>query len=255
MVAGIPGRSGRQLTNKKGWSTSGKITANVGGSNSPQGQVSLQANFAEDAFTYVVGFATQNAVGNGVQARALLIISVEGSSISRVVDVDSGASIAIVGQALNAIVYDVSPDFAEIGTQQYDVFIQCSKGVRGGFSNPPRLTSINPANGIPLYTIGATSTVEIKDITTPATALGGIPVGPGAQLAGAVSVNVAISGFPNVVPDDSVQVQMINNANVIMAYDPRDMQWAPIPPGTQYLQISNHNAFSVTATVTYGIDG
>lgn len=255
MVAGIPGRSGRQLTAKKGWSTSGKITANVGGSSLPQGQVSLQANFAEDADAYTIAFATQNAVGNGVQARALLIISVEGSSVSRLVDVDAGASVTIVGQAINAIVYDVSPDFAEIGTQTYDVFIQCSKGTRGTYSNPPRLTSINPANGIPTYDIPGAGSLAIKDISTPASALGGIPVGPGAQSAGIVAVNVAISGFPNVVPDDSVQVQMINNANVIMAYDPRDMQWAPIPPGTQYLEIGNHNAFGVVATITFGVDG
>lgn len=238
--------AGKQLHPKKGWSTSGKITANAGGANGSQGQVSLQANFQHDPDAYTVAFATNNAVGNGVQVRALLIISVEGSSVTRVIDVDAGASITIVGQALNVIAYDASPPFSQIGTITYDVYIQCSKGTRGTFTNPPRLTALNPAaNNMPVFDIpGGGGTIEVP-----------IPTGPSSQLAGAVSVNVAISGFPNVVPDDSVQVQMFNNGNVIMAYDPRDMQWAPLAPGTQFLQLANHNAFGVIATVTFGIDG
>jgi hypothetical protein len=266
--------SSRQTAPKRGWSTSGKITANPvqiaipappatwppvappAGSN----QVALQAEFAEvDA--YSVMFATNNAVGNGVQTRALHVITVEGSSITRVQDVDAGAGITIVGGTINSIAYDVSPDFAEIGTITYDVYIQCSRGTRGSFNNPPRLTSLNPANGIPIYTIPAAGSLAIADISTPAAivlaGLGGIPTGPSGQLAGAICVNVALYGAGNNdVPYGSVQVQMVNNANVIMAYEPRDFQWAPVAPGTQYIQISNKNAgFAVVATITYGVDG
>lgn len=235
---------GNQLHPKKGWSTSGKITCNVGGSNMPQGQVALQCDFQADPDAYTVGFATGNAVGNGVQVRALIVGSVEGSSICRVIDVDAGASLTLVSQAANIIVYDQSPPFSQVGTVTYDVFIQVSKGTRGTFTNPPRLTALNPATGLPAFTIPATGTVNVA-----------VPTGPNGQLAGAVSVNVAISGFPDVVPDDSVQVQMFNSGNFVMAYDPRDMQWAPLAPGTQFLQLANHNAFTVLATCTFGIDG
>ena len=206
-------------------------------------EVSMQAVFDEPG-NYTVQFGLERTNPNPttlflVKAQALVTWSVAGNFVTRRISVGNGISITGQAEGVKVVIKDAS-DPAAVGTSEnYRVSMQVTRGTRGTIQQPPVLDI---------------STTGVTGILAGTTAIFTIP-----QDAGVVNVNVAVAtvaGAP--LADNIVTVNHTGNApgvTLIKSYDPRDIDWAPVLPGTDTIRITNFGLVTVNVKVTFGIDG
>lgn len=228
----------REDTSKKnGWSASGTLTRLE-----TSKSVSLQVVFP-DSGPYTVQFflspqEAQVGSGNPTTCEATLEWSVEGNTIRRVVTVTDGLSISGTGQGVRVVAKDTTTSGGGTTAADYTVVIAVAPGTRPGTQIAPTLLRLAQTVNIP--NAGNVS-VAIPDSV------------------GISAVCVMISSGPAgsaPIPDQSVQAQHSNAAaTTFMTYDPRTFQWVPLTPGATAIRLTNINAFVVTATIIFEIDG
>ena len=66
----------------------------------------------------------------------------------------------------------------------------------------------------------------------------------------------ATVGSTSSPPPVTVTLGYLNPLLVTRFYDPRDFpDWVPVPPGTQFIEITSNVAQNTFWSVTFGIDG
>jgi len=212
-----------------GWSKFGVMV-----NNDKQKTVQLQADFPE-AGTYTVQFLLVQREGTAIRARAIITWSVAGNSQTRIVDVANGVSVSGTAEGVAVRVIDAGYN---PGSDEYNVTVLVSKGVRASNETPPTLTPDDP---FPL--------------SIPAGTIGNIPID---TKAGIKSVMVGIAAALAVpYATGTVHIKFLDTAAAYLAsYYPQDTPtWLPLPPGTRLISIANDSAVTIEATVTFGIDG
>lgn len=258
------------IEKKNGWSATGDIRTPIpvgiaAGPPSPD-VVSLQANFADDPGAYTVQFTVNIPADAGtavrIRARAQIFWSVEGNEITRSMEVVDGGSISGVGQGVRVVVSDISRQVAPGAAPPsvtYSVSITVIKGVRPTSPNPPFLAPIAGDGNL------------VGHLTTAQESIIDVPLGVGVN-----SVAVFPFATDSVDPDASVPVILLDNEvevyqsandstggaptvfDVLRMYDPRDVTWVPLAPGTRSIIIRNKSATAGTIlwySIAFGIDG
>lgn len=242
----------RGIASPRGWQVSGKLTMR-----DTLNRMQMQADFEEPG-SYTVQFGTSpkvvpGAFGRKSMAKAKIIWAVEGGSVTREVSIANGTSISGVAQGVIVSVSDDTrsggPAFPVGFDPTYLVNMQVVKGLRPSIERPPSLmppdTSIGGANN---WAQGAVS----------------LPAGPSATAlqsfdttSGIVSLHVSVSSSAGtLVPMGSVLVEQGTSGGSVLQYDdPRVMDWIPLNPFCDAVQIWNFNAFAVQVSMMYGIDG
>ncbi len=239
----------------RGWSTSGNLTTG----NATQ-QFSLQCDFTKAAgpgsYTVQFGIAQPSRGGGGsglggALAQALIITSVKGNSVQRIVTIGGGTSVSVTGEALKVIVTDVSDAaFYQTGNK-YNVSVQVAPGVRATTETPPTLVA--PKSGT-THDQGP-GFFELPAATT-------LPI-PIPQNAGVVSVKIVVSAnSPNPaspINASSLQANQQNSAAGTNgpSWSPIvDTGWIPIVGGMDTLLFLNPaGGQTLNIGVVYGIDG
>jgi hypothetical protein len=143
---------------KDGWSQSGKLT-----SENPNQPVTMQANFPFSG-VYTVQFSVASPPSGVYRAVALVAWTVEGNTITRLIDIGNGVSISAPAQAVRVIVNDMTTT-ALGGTagETYGVTVSATRGVRAVTGLPLTLRATSPSGDIQAFTIapGATATFTI----------------------------------------------------------------------------------------------
>ena len=181
-----------------------------------------------------------------IVAKALVQWSVEGSTVTRIMNIVDGASITGVAQGVNVFAFDatqeVKVESSPFGVP-YQVTAQVSKGVRATNKQPPILVPGAPS------LIGSV----LIDATDPPVS---VPIPQGA---GVISVYVTVGFSASPEPDsNSIQVQQQFALTLFSTktYDPRDFpDWVPISPGADTIFLVNNSAQEVVFSITFGIDG
>jgi hypothetical protein len=237
---------------KTGWGTSGTLTT---GDTSKF--VSLQANFADaqGAGSYTVEFSRGTNVNadNPIFATAIVQISVEGTTIQRMVSVGDGASLTCVGQSVRIRIIDATFNPPGVGPQvavDYGVSVTIAPGERGSNKQPP------------------TFVLQVADVPLPQDQGGffQIPAGqtrtiPVPQDAGAVSLYVTAwneTTFTNAVGELTIEQSFgpISPGVATKVYDAANYRdWVPLAPGVTFINLVNHSTHDYTGTVTLGIEG
>jgi hypothetical protein len=169
-----------------------------------------------------------------VRSRATITWTVSGNPVSRIVDVGDGVSVSGTAEHVNVEVID---DSVAPGTSAlpYEVTIVAAKGVRATVEQPPTLALI-------------------RDSIAPGTSvLFDIP-----KDAGVISVNVAIApALGGTIAQYQVLVNHFAQGVPLKTYDPRQMDWVPVMPGTTQIRVVADAALAtnVLVQVTFGVDG
>lgn len=216
-----------------GWSASGTLTQG-----NTTKKVTLQVQFprAED---YTVQFKltpSSYSTVKSAEVEAEIVWSVEGNSVTRRVSVTNGLSVTGTGQAVRVTIYDVSSIVDS--TNSYIASVQVAPGARATTENPPQLHE------------------DITYIDGQANASFNVPANAGIS-AVAVLVSQTDPNTYGPISDQAVQVRHIANAGAVNVYDPRQVFWVPITPGTESITIYNYQiaGAEIGAKVIWGIDG
>jgi len=213
------------------WSTSGKLEAFRSNK-----RVSLQAQFAEDdVYTVSYSMVAPTPRNATVKAVALISWSIAGNSFTRKVSIGSGGSISAPASAVSVIATDDSGENQAFAALPYDVSLFVAKGVRADRSVPPTLTA------------GVQPVLANNFINVP------VPQG-----VGVVSVNILVANDTSVpIPDQAIKVFFMDSTanEVLGSYDPRQIEWAPLPPSCDRVVLQNATGIAQDALVTFGIDG
>ncbi len=222
------------LNEKKGWSSSGNLIAGKA-----DGGIGLQAKFEETPGNYTVQFAVTypptDQLGNIIKARAEIVWTVEGNDVRRLVDIANGMSVSGVGQSVKVRMYDATALGGGKQPFPYPVSAQVVRGTRPSVEHPPFLYE----NSL-VVNAGSNAVFAIP------------------QNAGVSSVQVYVKPEPvgvNVPLGQAVLYHVTGANGVINAYDPREVSWVPIAPGSEKIMVQNDSAVSLRFTTVWGIDG
>lgn len=228
---------------KQGWSASGKLL-----SGDRSRKVNLQADFPTPE-SYVVEFYVKarasltapSVYSFPARTKALITWSVEGNSVSRIVDVANGVSVQGVGQAVRVVMYDDSQTGGVIDGE-YEVSMQVAPGSRGTDAIPPTYTSIEtPASGSPQFTVA-----------------------PGAQRLITIPQNAGVKSygvFLGIDPiTDWVVVGQLKDLNILSLQVVQVEQsglFFPLVAGADSIVVSAplSNTGDALTTIVFGIDG
>lgn len=222
------------LNQKKGWSVSGDLIAGKSDAG-----IALQANFENEPGNYTVQFGVTypptDQSGNIITAQAEIVWTVEGNDVRRLVNIANGMSVTGTAQAVKVTMRDSTTLGGGKQPFPYPVSAQVVKGSRPSVEHPPFLY----ANSIVVFN-GSNA-----DFTIP-------------QNAGISSVQVYVKPEPVGIniPLGQLTVYHITGAlGVINGYDPREVSWVPIAPGSEKIRVQNDSAGLVRFSTVWGIDG
>lgn len=232
----------------------------------------LQADFPV-AGPYTVAFNITTPTGlpagkNLFMAEAIVRWKVKGFIVQRRVSIANGVTVSGEGQGVEVIVWDTTPTAAAqpyfagpfVAGTQYVVSAQVTKGTRATKEPQPILTPPPSFNGPGVPTSGTVTSVAPGIFT-----FGGvanetlsvpIPQDAGITAAKVLYVNTAAGN----AADPEVQAGFFNTAGFLTAiwqpYSVQSPQWMPIPPGSNFFQITNGpTGNSGAITLYYAIDG
>lgn len=206
--------------------------------------VILSANFPKSGeYTIEFNLIANPGSNQPIQAVAMVKWSVEGSTVTRLLNIADGASISGVAQGVTVFAYDatVPVNGGEVSPVAYVVTAQVAKGVRGTNKQPPTLIPPNSLAGR-------------VDVEPASTVLVPIPAG-----AGVISVYVTAGFIGSPEPDsNAIFVTQVFGAIPFTAkqYDPRDFpDWVPLAAGVDAIGLRNNSGAEVLFSVQFGIDG
>jgi hypothetical protein len=216
---------------KDGWSQSGTLT---------QGDaiktVSFQANFpVADYYTLQFNVTAPNDPQVPWIPQALIQWSVEGNTVTRIIDIGNGVAISGAAQGVKVIVSDVSTLGIPADARDYGVSIQCTKGSRPSSANGPTLRA---PEGV--QSLAGAGSVKFD-----------IPANSGVK---AAMVFVA----PASNPATPMQALMgIDAVGVVsLKWNPNEnVGWIPVTPGATDIIVENFDAISMDISVVYEIEG
>ena len=222
---------------KDGWSSSGTLV--TGAPNQP---VTMQADFPE-ADVYTVQFAVSPPKAGVYRAVAQISWTVEGNTITRIVDVANGVAISAPSQAVRVIINDATPTAAQgsgnIFNQPYGVTVSATRGTRPVTGQPPTYLAFPVQVAIP-----ATNSLLI----------------PIEQGAGVISIEIAAdSALATASPN--LLIQQENAGGIVLkSYKYADqgvgVGFVPISPLATQVLLTNHDPFNaVNVSATWGIEG
>lgn len=225
--------------NKAGWSATGTL---MPGTTDESEGVGLQVQFADNPGAYTIQFNitqpnTLLQVDEFIRVRALVVWSVEGNSVRRIIDVVNGTSISGTAQAVDVSVYDDS-NIVSTDVVPYTVSVQTAPGTRPSVQQPPN------------YTIGSISMTDTDNQSFD------VPIEVGA-ISASVTVSPNNVGEP-VAENEIIVFQVSESGAILKAYDPRVSQWVPLASGCRRLDIVTNIAAApggVLVQATLGVDG
>lgn len=174
---------------------------------------------------------------------AVVDFFVNGTSVRRMFDCRSGASISGCAEHIEASVEDHSVTSGN--TIPYNVSIIAAAGTRPSQNQPPTFQSFGNGGADTRQTLATGGTIDFE-----------VP-----QNIGAISVFVALGpANPGDVIDPSdiiVEQRDATGAIVLISYDPRIGEFIPLAPGCVTIRARSGAGApnNVLVTVTYGIDG
>ncbi len=172
------------------------------------------------------------------RVEAIITWETNGNTVLRRVSVTDGCTVQGTGESIKVVAYDVTPGSINVG-KEYSVSISVGPGTRGSFTNPPILSS-----GL-IHNVNGNSSLNFI-----------VPDDAGIS---SVFVSVAsASGVP--LPEQMVQVQQRTDTGgpgqIIAAYDPRSVVFAPLLPGCRIVAVANRGALdTLNVQAIWGIDG
>lgn len=179
---------------------------------------------------------------NAAQAEAFIEFMVDGVTVTRRVSVANGTSITGMAQAIRAVVRDTSQAGAAGAGRQYLVSVTIADGTRSDSNVPPTLAP-NPFGNPAVTTLTPGTGIDFT-----------LPQDAGISSVQCTVVDAAATGAP--VPDGAVTVSHFSGSGLLKVYDPRQIDWAVLAPGTVRVRVDNK---STTQTLliqpTYGVDG
>jgi hypothetical protein len=192
---------------------------------------------------FAVSSSSDDLVPNAV---AKVQWNVDGNPIVRMMSLLDGVSITGVSDSVSVDVFDETTYLYETPNGfDYTVSALIAPGPRAGANNPPTYFPPNPdVNSYPgrfSLPFGTTESIPIpKD-------------------AGLTSVNVTVSvyGDPEILTEADVAVRFRSFAGVLLKqWDPRFVDWVPIPPASHTLElVNNHASAMLIFGVSLGVDG
>jgi hypothetical protein len=250
----MPNNTPGNLTKKRGWSNSNKIT--IPANQLSNDKLTLAADFAaiEAEGYYTIQFSilpiSISSTGFVPRARAEIIWSVEGNSVRREIDVIAGSAISGTGQAVNVRIRDNSlTDNAQLNPSSYLASVQVTPGCRptwGGSTPPIRLADLDQNDAIVSgneFTVAAGTSV-IRNIPKDA--------GVNTVYCQARSTTVPILEFAQIfLFQKAFGHTIISMIDVFNASG----KWMPIFPGATNITIFNNEAFGVEVTLLFGVEG
>jgi hypothetical protein len=184
---------------------------------------------------------------SGVRCVAILNFKVEGIQVQRVIDIGSGTSISATCQSIDVAVQDLTWTIQGQSALQYSISVSVTRGVRPATSLPPTLwsaTSTTPPNS-GIFTIGPGASAVID-----------VPENSGVTSVEVVGVDLttlATGGSEQLFFTVDHEVGSVFNKFYVPTLEPG---FVKVNPGTQKIRLTNHSTTdTITATVTWGIDG
>ena len=222
------------LGTKDGWSSSGKLTTGNG-----QQPVTMQADFPE-ADVYTVQFAVDPPTAGVYRATAQISWTVEGNTITRLVDVANGVAVSAPSQAVRVIINDATPsDAGATLNQSYGITVSATRGTRPNTGQPPTYLAF------PIQVqIGPSANLQFQ-----------IPQG-----AGAISLEVAAASTLATASPDLLIEQQNASAVVLKSYRYLDqgvgVGFVPLSALATEIELSNLDGVNaVNVSACFGIEG
>ncbi len=226
----------------RGWSASSKLTAGLPGIG-PHLQVQFKdGKGVLKAGQYSVQFDVKSAGTDVPNPIAEVIWKTQGNPVRRLISVVDGTTISGLAEA---IAVNVSDNSEAITGFVYEVTILVTPGARASNVVPPMYVPIQSAGYPGRYVVpsGLSRTVPIP------------------QNAGITSVHITASSLtsPPILLTEATCWVTLNTASgggtILKQYDPRFVDWVPVPPSASSLVLQNASAQSIIYGVAFGVDG
>lgn len=236
------------MPGQKGWGIGGKLQVQ-----NPSRTVGLRADFrtAPGMYTLQFGIERPGNYPGFLPNRAVVSIewTVNGITVLREVSVGEGVSISGCGEAVLAVVRDITTASPVIvSPPEYNVTISLTPGTRPSASRPPVLIPPDTPGPLPFSWQNGRTFVAAATSSPSAS----IPAN-----AGAISINVIVDSNPQTGIGDSAVIVSDVAGIIVYQYDPILYQgFQPLPPGSASFVVQNFAAaqpFFVSAQL--GIDG
>jgi hypothetical protein len=170
--------------------------------------------------------------------------NVDGNSVTRQLNILDGASLTGLADSVSVDIFDETDYLYETGGFEYDVTTLISPGPRASSANPPTYFPRNGAvDSYPgRFVLAAAATTDIV-----------IPRDAGLT---SVHITVSVNGAPAILTEADVAVNFESFAGVTLKqWDPRFIEWVPIPSAAHTLELVNSSLSELVFGVTFGVDG